>query len=112
MRNKLVDLSSSIITGINYTRLMDVRYCYSWIVAFKWDSSLEGTLNVERCMNEDLNQTPLYFPVVADKVITGSSGTLQIVFTEIEPAPYLRVVITKTSGSATEVTCFFNMKGE
>jgi len=59
MRSKLVKLFENEIlsSGNNYSKLLDVRFCYSWIVCLEWASSITGTLNVERILNEDLNET-------------------------------------------------------
>ena len=112
MRSKLVKLfeNETLAPGNNYSKLLDVRFCYSWIVCLEWASSITGTLNVERVLNEDLNETLISFPIGADKTISGSSGKISLTFTEIEPAPYLRVVLNRTSG-ATDVNCYAHIKG-
>lgn len=111
MKGKTIKiLTESLNVGNNYSVLLDVKNCFSWIVALEWVSTLVGTLNVERILNEDLNETLIAFPIGSDKTISGSSGKISMTFTEIEPAPYLRVVLNRTSG-ATAVSCYAHIKG-
>jgi len=111
MKGKVLRIfQEELSSGNNYSPLLDVKNCFSWIVGLEWTSSLTGTINVERVLNEDLNETLISFPIGADKTISGSSGKISLTFTEIEPAPYLRIVLNRSSG-ATSVNCHVYIKG-
>jgi len=64
MKGKVLRIFQEVLSGgNNYSPLLDVKNCFSWIVGLEWTSSLTGTINVERILNEDLNETLISFPI-------------------------------------------------